>query len=154
MIRKLALACIVAAGTFAAHAGGLQRTTVEAPDGVNLSVVESGNPDGPALLFVHGFSQSAASWRHQLESDLGDTFRLIALDLRGHGYSAKPEDPARYVASKLWADDIASVVAAKGLDGFVLVGWSLWRIAAARLCEGSRSGQAFRDGLCRDGIQS
>lgn len=124
MIKKLALACIVVTGAFAARAEGLQRSTVVAPDGVNLSVVESGDPNGPALLFVHGFSQSAASWRQQLDSDLANTHRLIAFDLRGHGYSAKPEDPAKYIASKLWADDIAAVVAAKELDGFVLVGWS------------------------------
>jgi len=122
-IRAASLA-VMAATASATHAHALDRTAVAAPDGLHLSVVETGNPSGQPILFVHGFSQSAAAWRSQLESDLGDTHRLIAFDLRGHGYSSKPEDPANYVASKSWADDIAAVIEAKNLDNVVLVGWS------------------------------
>ncbi len=123
-IVKAALAAVLAASVAATNAVALDRSTVAAPDGVHLSVVETGNPSGPPILFVHGFSQSAAAWRQQLESDLAKTHRLIAFDLRGHGYSSKPEDPAHYVASKSWADDIAAVIDAKGLNDVVLVGWS------------------------------
>lgn len=35
------------------------RTSIQSPDGVNISVVESGNPNGPTIFFVHGYSQSA-----------------------------------------------------------------------------------------------
>ena len=110
-----------------AHAerlNGLRPSAVTSPDGLTLSVVESGNTTGPAILFVHGFSQSSASWRQQMLSDLGDTYHLIAFDLRGHGSSSKPEDPDSYVASKLWADDIAAVIEAMSLDKVTLVGWS------------------------------
>ena len=103
---------------------GLVPSTVKSPDGLTIAVVESGETSGRPILFVHGFSQSAAAWRRQMLSDLGDTWRLIAFDLRGHGYSSKPEAPERYVASKLWAGDIAAVIAAKGLKDVVLVGWS------------------------------
>ena len=105
-------------------AEGLRRDSILAPDGVTLSVIESGNPEGPAVLFIHGFSQSAMSWRLQMESKLQQKYRLIAMDLRGHGYSGKPETPESYIASKLWADDIAAVANAKGLDRFTLIGWS------------------------------
>ncbi len=127
-IRKLAasalLLTIALTPAIAENHAGLQPSMVTTPDGLNLSVVESGKPDGPAILFVHGFSQSAASWRLQMLSDLSSTYRLIAFDLRGHGYSSKPENPESYIASKLWADDIASVIKAKGLENVVLVGWS------------------------------
>ena len=103
---------------------GLVPSSVTSPDGLAIAVVESGETAGRAILFVHGFSQSAASWRRQMLSDLGDTYRLIAFDLRGHGYSSKPEDPRHYIDSKLWAGDIAAVIAAKGLKDVVLVGWS------------------------------
>ena len=103
---------------------GLVPSTVTSPDGLSIAVVESGETSGRPILFVHGFSQSAAAWRRQMLSDLGDSYRLIAFDLRGHGYSSKPEDPKHYVDSKLWAGDIAAVVAAKGLKDMVLVGWS------------------------------
>ena len=103
---------------------GLVPSTVTSSDGLTIAVVESGETTGRPILFVHGFSQSAAAWRRQMLSDLGDTYRLIALDMRGHGYSSKPADPKHYIDSKLWAGDIAAVIAAKGLENVVLVDWS------------------------------
>lgn len=88
-----------------------------------LSVQETGNPNGRAILFVHGYSQSHLSWTHQIASELADDFRLVTMDLRGHGNSGKPRD--RYTDSALWADDIRAVVDALELDTPVLVGWSL-----------------------------
>jgi pimeloyl-ACP methyl ester carboxylesterase len=57
-----------------------------------------------------------------MHSDLADTFRLVALDLRGHGLSDKPH--AGYADSKLWADDIHAVIRALDLEQPVLCGWS------------------------------
>jgi len=90
--------------------------------GVSLHVIEAGNPDGRPILFVHGFSQCSLAWRRQLDSDLADDFRLVALDLRGHGLSDKPKDA--YADSKLWADDINAVIRILSLDYPVLSGWS------------------------------
>ncbi|HKE46416.1 MAG TPA: alpha/beta hydrolase [Steroidobacteraceae bacterium] len=90
--------------------------------GVRLHAVETGNPSGRPILFIHGFSQSWLAWTRQLESDLADTFRLVALDLRGHGFSDKPRDA--YGDSKLWADDIHAVIQKLELAQPVLVGWS------------------------------
>ena len=119
-----AFAAAVALPAQAERLRGLVPSTVTSPDGLSIAVVESGETTGRPILFVHGFSQSAAAWRRQMLSDLGDGHRLVAFDLRGHGYSSKPADPKHYVARKLWADDIAAVVAAKGLKDVVLVGWS------------------------------
>ena len=118
------LAAAVALPAQAERLRGLVPSTVTSSDGLSIAVVESGETTGRPILFVHGFSQSAAAWRRQMLSDLGDSYRLIAFDLRGHGYSSKPADPKHYIASKLWADDIAAVIAAKGLKDVVLVGWS------------------------------
>jgi pimeloyl-ACP methyl ester carboxylesterase len=62
------------------------------------------------------------SWRRQLESDLTDRFRLVAMDLRGHGQSEKPRDA--YGDSRLWADDVQAVIRGLDLDRPILVGWS------------------------------
>ncbi|WP_136660399.1 alpha/beta hydrolase [Nitratireductor sp. XY-223] len=127
MIKLLAVAAAATAMAMPAKSerlAGLVPSTVTSPDGVTIAVVESGETDGPTILFVHGFSQSAAAWRNQMLSDLADTHHMVAFDLRGHGYSAKPEDPKNYIDSKLWADDIAAVIADKQLDDVVLVGWS------------------------------
>ena len=92
--------------------------------GINLNVVETGKPDGPPILFIHGFTQSLFAWDKQLDSDLADDFRLVAIDIRGHGASDKPREPEAYTDSKLWADDINAVITELGLDRPVLVGWS------------------------------
>ena len=56
-------------------------------DGVRLHYLEAGA--GKPLILVHGFSQSAEQFKFQIEG-LGDRYRIIALDLRGHGESEKP----------------------------------------------------------------
>jgi pimeloyl-ACP methyl ester carboxylesterase len=57
-----------------------------------------------------------------MESGLAGDFRLVAMDLRGHGQSDKPRDG--YGDSKLWADDLGAVIQALDLDHPVLCGSS------------------------------
>lgn len=49
---------------------------------------------------------------------------MVAFDLRGHGDSGKPDDPAAYQDTALWGDDVKAVINALGLQKPVLVGWS------------------------------
>jgi pimeloyl-ACP methyl ester carboxylesterase len=99
-------------------------STVIAPDGVPLAVSEWGNPQGPPVLLLHGFSLSSAVWRGQQDAALSARYRFIALDLRGHGASGKPATPASYNTATVWADDVAAVIAAKQLVKPVVVAWS------------------------------
>ena len=90
--------------------------------GVKLHLVETGNPSGRAILFIHGFSQCWLTWSRQLNSDLADDYRLVAMDIRGHGLSDKPREG--YTDSRLWADDVNAVIQALSLDQPILCGWS------------------------------
>ncbi|CAH0310213.1 alpha/beta fold hydrolase [Roseomonas sp. CECT 9278] len=99
--------------------------SVTTPDGVVLSVQEWGNPQGPAILFIHGSWQSHLSWARQVSDPaLAARYRMVTFDLRGHGDSAKPEGDAFYKPAKPWADDVAAIIAALGLQRPVLAGWS------------------------------
>jgi non-heme chloroperoxidase len=62
-------------------------------------VEETGNPRGPSVLFIHGLSQCRLAWNKPLHADLAQEFRLVAMDLRGHGESDKP--PEAYGDSRL-----------------------------------------------------
>ncbi len=97
--------------------------TVSGSGGVRLHVVETGNPTGQSILFIHGVSQNWLTWRCQLRSELQEEFRLVALDLRGHGMSDKPHDDS-YMDSRAWADDIQAVIRELGLRNPILSGWS------------------------------
>lgn len=96
-----------------------------ASDGVNLAVYEGGNPGGRAVIFIHGYSQAAASWgRQMMAPELAGRLRLIAFDLRGHGASDKPTAREAYHDNQRWAEDVASVIRATGAERPILVAWS------------------------------
>jgi non-heme chloroperoxidase len=96
--------------------------TVVGDGGVKLHVQDVGKRSGKPILFIHGFSQCSLAWSKQLQSDLADSFRLVAMDIRGHGLSDKPRDA--YGDSRAWANDLHAVIEQLELTEPVLVGWS------------------------------
>lgn len=98
---------------------------VTSADGVSLAVQEWGNPDGPAILFLHAFGMTNRAWLKQLTGPLAKTHRFITFDHRGHGGSDKPTDVAPYADGARFADDIAAVIAALGLKKPGVVAWSM-----------------------------
>ncbi|WP_439532226.1 alpha/beta fold hydrolase [Polymorphobacter sp.] len=96
---------------------------VAGTNNVPLVVQEWGNPQGTPILFIHGFSFGANAFKRQI-GDIARTHRLIALDLRGHGLSAKPWTADAYNDRAIWAGDIAAVLAALKAERPLIVGWS------------------------------
>jgi len=102
----------------------MQIHTVDGGGGLKLHLREWGRPAGRPILFIHGWSQNHMCWSKQYESPLADEFRLVAMDIRGHGQSEAPLDVESYATGALWADDVRNVIAALEIDRPVLVGWS------------------------------
>jgi pimeloyl-ACP methyl ester carboxylesterase len=92
--------------------------------GLRLHVREWGDPHGPELLFIHGWSQCDLCWANQLNGELGANHRIVTFDLRGHGLSERPSGADDYAGGRLWADDVAAVIEQVGLERPVLVAWS------------------------------
>jgi pimeloyl-ACP methyl ester carboxylesterase len=129
---SLALSALLASPAARADAPAAPRASfVEAADGVPLCVYETGNPQGRELLLIHGYSQSYAVFRQQFDSSLGRDYRIVAFDLRGHGCSGKPWKEEAYTGTRVWADDVATVIRATGLRRPVVVGWSFGGYIAA-----------------------
>ncbi len=96
-------------------AGGAQRLTV---NGVSLAVEIRG--DGPAILFVHGYPFDRTIWQDQIEALEG--YRRIAPDLRGMGESDAPD---LGYGMAIYADDLAALLDALGVEDVVLCGLSM-----------------------------
>lgn len=86
---------------------------------VRIHVVEHG--EGPMVLLVHGFPETAYSWRRQIPALAAAGYRAVALDVRGYGRSSKPVEVADYRMTELVADNVA-LVRALGADRAVIVG--------------------------------
>jgi non-heme chloroperoxidase len=92
-------------------------------DGANIVYRVSGDPSHRPLVLVHGWAQSSACWGDGLLAELATRFRVIAVDLRGHGYSDAPE--SGYADSAIWAGDVHAVLTAEDITAdAVLLGWS------------------------------
>lgn len=102
----------------------VQVHSVDGGGGLKLHVRECGKADAPAILFLHGWSQHHLCWFRQFESPLAEAFRLVAMDLRGHGQSEAPLTPEAYTTGALWADDVANTIETLALGRPLLVGWS------------------------------
>jgi pimeloyl-ACP methyl ester carboxylesterase len=88
-------------------------------DGVRIHYVEAGS--GKPLVMIPGWSQTAAQFRHQVEG-LSDRYRVIALDMRGHGESSKPG--YGYRIHRL-SKDVYEFLGANNLTGVTLAGHSM-----------------------------
>jgi pimeloyl-ACP methyl ester carboxylesterase len=80
---------------------------VTTPDGLELAVDASGNPQGPTMLLVHGYPDTHEVW-NEVCAELGDEFRLVRYDVRGAGQSGTPACRAGYELDRL-ADDLFAV---------------------------------------------
>jgi len=66
-------------------------------EGVRIHYQVEGNPDGPAIIMHHGFLADLTSWRDRnFVQMLGDRFKIILMDSRGHGLSDKPREVQAY----------------------------------------------------------
>jgi len=79
--------------------------------------------DGPPLILTHGYSSTSAMWKEQVEA-LSTHHKLILWDMRGHGQSDYPDDPACY-SEALTVGDIAALLDAVGAKKAIVGGLSL-----------------------------
>jgi pimeloyl-ACP methyl ester carboxylesterase len=106
---------------------GIQHRFLDLPS-VRLHVAEAGS--GDAVLLLHGFPQHWWEWRGVLPL-LAERYRVLALDLRGAGWSDAPS--AGYTTPQL-IDDVIAMLGALEIDSVHLVGHDIGGILGYRLC--------------------
>ncbi|MEZ5972290.1 MAG: alpha/beta hydrolase [Hyphomonadaceae bacterium] len=103
------------------------------PGGVRVHYRDEGQQDGPVLVLIHGFSASVHTWEPWVQR-LGDDYRIISLDLPGHGLTRAP---AGYRASiEAYRDLVHQFLEELGVSNFSLAGSSMggnvaWEYALA-----------------------
>jgi pimeloyl-ACP methyl ester carboxylesterase len=107
----------------------LKRQTIEI-NGIKLNVIIEGN--GPEVILLHGFPDSAYLWRNQIPELVKAGYRVIAPDLRGCGDSDAPEGKTNYTIDTLIKDvtglmDHLGIKCAPvvGHDWGAILGWFL-----------------------------
>jgi pimeloyl-ACP methyl ester carboxylesterase len=107
-------------------------THVRSPDGTRIAYDATG--DGPPLVLLHGgYIQDRRSWSTAGYVDrLKAAFRLLVVDLRGHGESDHPTDVAAYAADRVCADVLA-VLDAERVERAVVWGFSFGAGVALQL---------------------
>ena len=112
MKRTIAMALFALAAT-----GGIQAASV---DGLEIHSTVEGS--GPTIVFVHGWTCNTSSWRGQVPA-FAEDYRVVTLDLPGHGQSEAPAESDFSMA--LFARAVEAVREEVGADEIVLVGHSM-----------------------------
>jgi len=112
MVAALVLAALVLPSMSAAE-------YLETKDGAKIYYEDQGK--GQPIVLVHGWTCSSKFWQKNAP-DLAKDFRVVTLDLRGHGNSSKTMTGHTIVQ---YARDVRAVVERLDLRNFTLVGWSL-----------------------------
>ena len=108
-----------------------RRKSVALPNGQTLAYLEMGNPSGKPVVMIHGYTDNARDWVPMLPY-VAKSFRLILVDIRGHGQSSKPE----CCYSRLdFAYDIKLLLDSLGVKQADIVGHSLGSIIAQTFAE-------------------
>ena len=102
-------------------------------NGARIHFRDEGNPNGPAVVLVHGSNASLHTWEPWVEI-LGESYRIITMDLPAHGLTGAVPDQ-RY-GSPAQLRTVDAVVRHLGLDKFTLGGNSMgggvtWRYTLA-----------------------
>ena len=131
-------AWLATAGASHAAAPGLdldafdsRKRSVSLPDGQRLAYIDSGDRRGRPVVLIHGFTDSARDWA-PLVPYLSARDRLIIVDLRGHGRSARPECCYTHFD---FAYDVKLLLDELHVSRADLVGHSLGSIVAQAIAE-------------------
>ena len=108
-----------------------QKTTVTLANGQLLAYMDIGPRDAPPVVLIHGYTDSARDWA-TLAPLLTAKFRLIIVDLRGHGASGKPD--CCYTRFD-FAHDVKLLLANLRVDSANIVGHSLGSVVAQTFAE-------------------
>lgn len=100
------------------------------PDGVQIYYQIHGSQDGPPVLLIHGFGDFFDENRYEWVIEFFSGYKLIALDVRGHGRSGKPFRPGDYGLALV--DDLTRLLGHLSLEDVHIIGVSMGGIVGLK----------------------
>jgi pimeloyl-ACP methyl ester carboxylesterase len=91
-------------------------------ENIRLFYSDDGTGDGPPLLLVHGWGTDSHQWSWHIDALTAAGRRVIAVDLRGHGYSSVPETGN---TPRMMAEDLDRLLDRLGIPEVIAVGHSM-----------------------------
>lgn len=98
-------------------------------DGIRVHYQEAGDRHAPALVLIHGFASSTLVWSKVFLPLAAAGYRVIALDMLGYGYSAKPKNGEYTIAGQ--AKLLTRLLDALGIPRAIFIGSSYGGAVAA-----------------------
>jgi non-heme chloroperoxidase len=119
-------------------------STIKTKDGTEIFYKDWGPKDAQAIVFHHGWPLSGDDWDNQMMFFLGQGYRVIAHDRRGHGRSTQTDTGNEM---DTYAADVAELVAALDLKSAIHVGHSTGGGEAAHYAARARPGRVAKVAL-------
>lgn len=112
---------------------GFDSQFVEIPAG-KFFARTGGNPSNPALVFLHGFPETHASW-HKIAPSLANTHHVICVDLKGYGQSDAPHGDAAHTSysKRIMGQEVIEVIRSLGHATFSVAGHNRGALVAYRI---------------------
>lgn len=92
--------------------------------GIHVRIVEAGDQTANAVVLVPGWGCGAWIFHELLPALAAAGFHAIAVELKGHGLSDKPDDPREYTVESM-RDHLGQILDALGLEQSALIGHSM-----------------------------
>lgn len=134
----------------------LNKHQITTTDNITLAAYTAGNPDHPALVFVHGYPDNHSIWQPVMAHFVEDYF-IVTYDVRGAGQSDAPQDVSAYKLAQLSDDLYAVTQQLLGDKPFHVVGhdWGstqTWESACQERFKGKMRSFTSISGACLDHV--
>ncbi len=115
-----------------------QKKSIQLSTGIEMKYIEEGNPDGNVLILLHGYTDTARSFKNVVNEILllNNDLRIIVPDLRGHGGSSMPSISGKNdFEMQYFAADILALMSKKNISSAHFVGHSMGNLIAQEIAD-------------------
>lgn len=101
----------------------LKKDFIETANGKIFYFYNNSFPNRPSIIFLHGLSSNHTTWLKPMKILHQHKYNVLAVDLRGHGFSDKTKNKKLYQLP-IFSNDLYKIIEKEKINSFVLIGYS------------------------------